>query len=199
MAVQVELVNGPSLLDILIAVGTLGAAIAAAYAARMANLQNKRLTERKLRFQVVYAATTRAEGDRFQIRLAVSNDSFRPITVVGVGFRLHPHESDDLARESDAGGGTKLPTTLQDGGLCEWAFDAGQSLDRLVGALHDEPALVEVYARDSHGVVHRDWCAKGRWRRMQESYAYRRQEKRRRDAALKRLRDQYREIMDRRE
>jgi hypothetical protein len=199
MAVQVELVNGPSLLDVLIAVGTLGAAVAAAYAAWMANIQNKRLTERKLRFRVGYATTAPREGDRLQVRLAVSNDSSRPITVVEVGFRLHPHESDDLARESDAADGTELPMTLQDGGLCQWVFDAGQSLDRLVAALHEEPALVEVYARDAHGVVHSDWCARGRWRRMRESYVHRRQEKRRRDAMLKRLRVEYGEIMERRD
>jgi hypothetical protein len=49
MAIEVEIVNSP-VLDIAIAVGTIGAALAAAWAAWVGNRQNKRLTERKLHF-----------------------------------------------------------------------------------------------------------------------------------------------------
>lgn len=152
MALEVEVVNGPGLVDILVAAGTTGAAVAAAYAAWMANRENKRLTERMLRFRFDYASDPGSDPEHAQLRLTISNDCFRPITVSEVGFLVHAGGSTRADREDRAT--LAVTTILQDGGFGQWPFEPGRAVDRVIVALEDEPALVEMFARDSHGVRH---------------------------------------------
>jgi hypothetical protein len=119
-----------------------GAAIAAAWAAFVANQQNKRLTERKLRFQsrIEVKGPTSA-----QVILTVSNDSFRPVSLVNVGFM----PSGDLAviNRDDVIDGTTLPVTLQDGEAGEWSFDA----DKLIGAVAQPIGGCRWFLADTRG------------------------------------------------
>lgn len=167
MAIEVEIVNGPDLVDILVAAGTLGAALAAAWAAWVANRQNQRLTERKLRFQRGFDYGVGSVSPP-RMRVVVTNDSFRPITITDIGFMLPGEER--FATHQDAEG-TALPATLKDGEAGEWLFDMNTVLSSLV----DHGPAVQIYALDNHGVLHTTWFREGMWRRMKITLARRRQ------------------------
>lgn len=77
MAVQLKTVNGPGPVDILVVAGTAGAASAATYAARMANRENKRLTECQLRSRFDDASDPATDPNLTQLVLSVANDRFR--------------------------------------------------------------------------------------------------------------------------
>jgi hypothetical protein len=157
MPIEVEIVNDSGSLDVVIAVGTVGAALAAAWAAWVANRQNKRLTEPRLRFQ----SGIEVQGPKSAVvRLVVTNDSFRPTTVRRVGWM--PAGELALFNQDNAIEGTPLPVTLQDGEGGEWSFDAAL----LIGALAEHGPVLQMFAVDSHGVLHTQWHTGNVWRRL---------------------------------
>jgi hypothetical protein len=156
VAIEVQIVGGPSWIDVAIAVGTIGAAVAAAWAAWVATRQNQRMMRRSLRFKQdrirvlgPSAATT---------TMIVTNDSFRAITVKDVGFKYAGSGRLDVivsAFGGDALEGPTLPITLQDGESAEWAFNAND----LMQPLGTKRALMQMAALDSRGVEYTEWVS----------------------------------------
>jgi hypothetical protein len=154
MTYRVDVVN--DLLSVLTAAGTLTAALAAAWAAWVANQQNKRLTERRLH---LVSVDTPAGKELREIELVATNDSMRPITVRQVGLRSV--DGQPVITTPLATGSTPLPVTLQDGSAGQWYFPFPAYLDAIV---QHGPAL-QLFATDARGVTYTAWISGSLWQR----------------------------------
>jgi hypothetical protein len=152
--IEVEVVNDPGLLDFLIAFGTVCAAAAAAGAAWVANRQNKRLTTRRLHFQL--GSIDVLGPSHATMTLVVTNDSFRPITLKDVGFKYAGSSRTEIIVSSANARGPALPVTLQDGAAAEWEFNAND----LIQHLGQSRAILQMGALDSRGVEHTQWVSR---------------------------------------
>ena len=163
MAIEVEIVNGPDALDIAIAVGTILAATVAGWAAWIANRQNKRLTERRLHF-ASWAEYGDTLDDSF-IHLAITNDSFRPITLRQVGFMI-PGSSNVISVPRPDESSVPLDVTLRDGQASEWTFPFRD----YVAGVRQHGDVIEYFAVDTRGVRHSSPYSGKRWQRIKLRY-----------------------------
>jgi hypothetical protein len=158
MALDVNIQN--DWLDYVAAFGAAGAAVAAAWAAWVANRQNQRLLRRALHLGRSPIEVTGPASA--QLTLRVTNEGLRPITVQNVGFRITGVSGAEIVAEASGAKGPDLPLPLQDGEAEEWVFDASL----LVGAMHQNRALMQMFAVDSRGTVYVEWVTREPLRRI---------------------------------
>jgi hypothetical protein len=117
---QVEIVNdGPSLVDVLTAVGTVGATIAAAAAAWAALRQVRRQGERRARIDARISGV--GDATRFEERFVVriTNDGLRPFRIEEIWFKDRHRQVGGSLYESSP---HQLPVELADGDAATFYF-----------------------------------------------------------------------------